>query len=129
MLISQQRVDSFEGVFPPYLLVFWSAIVFGVEMVSLPPPFRGDIPSHQLSCQYHQARIIELVPGRRELSFLLFLQGMLDGVVKICRCWVFLVLFVVSWYFVSSGQAIWPAGRSTRFFQEHRIFKGHFLVI
>ena len=32
--------------------------------------FTGDIPSHQLSCQYHQARIIELV-SRLQVSHLM----------------------------------------------------------
>lgn len=40
--------------------------------------FTGDIPSHQLSCQYHQARVIELV-ARLQVSHLMTEVGIWGG--------------------------------------------------
>lgn len=123
--IPTKIVDSFEGVFSPYLLFFWGGRKWFLPL----PAFWGDIPSHQLSCQYHQARIIELVTWQKGVVFFVVPPRNVGWCGEISRCWVFLVLFVVSWYFVSSGQSIWLAGKSTSFFQEHRIFKVHFLVV
>lgn len=47
VLEHMSRVSEKEGVDRPEFVIF-----------------TGDIPSHQLSCQYHQARVIELVPGQ-----------------------------------------------------------------
>ena len=113
-LISQQRSTwQFWSCVSPYLLIF-----FVSRNLFVCPTVWGDIPSHQLSCQYHQARIIELVAGRRE--FFGFFSVALRDVGwcrEIGRCLVLSTMFVVSWYFVSSGQSIWLAGKSTSFWE------------
>ncbi len=54
-----------------------------------------------------------------EGSFLFFSVALRDvgWCREIGRCLVLSTMFVVSWYFVSSGQSIWLAGKSTSFWE------------
>ena len=112
MMISQQRVGQFRRCFFHPICYFF----LGSKMVSFFHLSEVIFRVINFHVNIIKRESLNWLPGRRELFFL-FLQGMLDGVVKICRCWVFSSIVVVSWYFVSYGQSIWLAGKCTIFFK------------